>query len=324
MAEQRLTMDKVVGYPRVFSEVTLVPIQFMRMVAKNPVATLGKLAILPSKLLDNIISTCCDIQTIAISFSLVNRSTRKAVDESLAFQRVSYYALDALVAMLRTHAGSFFTLEDLYNALCSSPSCGSCGNSGSLIWLLECRRCCMPCLRSPELLPINEYAATKLFGISAATLAGLPAVCSENSWNDYLDFRRLLSFTKVRGVVVEEAGGEAQLMARINSTPQRKAVYESCISRWTNSERKLRARWVAAAPLPYFNRCSGKIDNDLFCAGCRWVIQSSEGVYGDETYAKAYRRYNTVYTTSDLIEHVRTDCPEGQRIWKRYLKESKQ
>ncbi|KAK0463272.1 uncharacterized protein EV420DRAFT_1761524 [Desarmillaria tabescens] len=231
MAERRLTMDKVVGYPRVFKEVIL-----------------GKLAILPSELLDNIISTCCDIQTTVTSFSLVNRGARNAVDESFAFQRVSYYAPDALAAMLRTQAGSFFTLEDLYDTLCRSSSCFSCGGFGPLIWLLECRRCCMPCLRSPELLPINEYAATKVFGVSAATLAGLPVVCSESGWDEYLDFRRLLSFTKVRAVAVEDAGDEAQLMARVNPTAQRREAYESYISWRVITDKKLHARWMVAAP----------------------------------------------------------------------------
>ncbi|KAK0463264.1 uncharacterized protein EV420DRAFT_1265157 [Desarmillaria tabescens] len=290
-------MDKVVGYPRVFSGVILGRSPFTRMVAKNPVATLGKLAILPSELLDNIISTCCDIQTTVASFSLVNRGVRKAVDESLAFQRVSYYAPDALAAMLRTQAGSFFTLEDLYDTLCRSSSCFSCGGFGPLIWLLECRRCCMPCLRSPELLPINEYAATKVFGVSAATLVGLPAVCSES---------------------------EAQLMARINSTAQRREAYESYMSRRVITDKKLHARWMVAAPLPYFNRRSGQIDNDgLSCLGCQRAFHS-DGTYDDEGYYEVYRRYDTVYTIPDLIEHVRTDCPKGQRIWKKYLKESKQ
>ncbi|KAK0463269.1 uncharacterized protein EV420DRAFT_1523604 [Desarmillaria tabescens] len=311
MAERRLTMERL-SWP------------FYAHGSQESSTILGKLAILLSELLDNIISTCCDIQNTVASFSPVNRGARNAVDESLAFQRVSHYAPDALAAMLRTQAGSFFTLEDLYNALCRSSSCFSCGSSGSLIWLLECRRCCMPCLRSPELLPINEYAATKVFGVSAATLAGLPTVCSESGWGEYLDFRRLLSFTKVRAVAVEDAGGEAQLMARINSTAQRREAYESYMSRRVITDKKLHARWMVAAPLPYFNRRSGQIDNDgLSCLGCQRAFHS-DGTYDDEGYYEVYRRYDTVYTIPDLIEHVRTDCPKGQRIWKKYLKESKQ
>ncbi len=116
MTEQRLAMANIVGYKRVFTGVIQGPGHFTCRVVKNPVATLGRLAILPNELLDDILSKHCDIQTIVTSFSLVNRGARKAVDASLPFQRVSRYAPGALTAMLRTQVASFFTLEDLYDA----------------------------------------------------------------------------------------------------------------------------------------------------------------------------------------------------------------
>ncbi|SJL08233.1 uncharacterized protein ARMOST_11596 [Armillaria ostoyae] len=320
MSEQRLEMANIVGYKRVFSSVTQGPGHFTRTGAKNPVATLGKLAPLPNELLDDIISKLCDIQTIVTSFSLVNRSARKTVDASLAFQRVSRYAPAALVAMLRTQVASFFTLGDLYDALCSN-SCSLCGSLGLLLWLPGCQRCCMPCLRSPELCPINEYAATKLFGLSTAVLADLPTVCSESGWDDFKDFRHLLSFAHVRAVAVEDAGGEAQFTVRIDSTPQRRAVYDSFISH-SNSESRHKARKKVAVTLPYVNRRSGEIVNGLSCEGCRWSMDSED--FNADGIRETCRRYDTIYTTSGLIHHVQTDCPPGQRIWKRHLERSKQ
>ncbi|PBK80596.1 hypothetical protein ARMGADRAFT_826076 [Armillaria gallica] len=278
MAEQDIAMADIIGYQRVFTDIIQGPSHFARTVAKTPVATLGKLAILPNELLDDIVSKHCDIQTIVTSFSVVNRSARKAVDATVALQRISHYAPIALIAMLRTQAASFFTLEDLYDALCSNSSCRRCGSFGPLLWLPECQRCCMPCLRrAPEYCPISKYAATKLFGVSEGVLASVPSVCSERGWDDYQDFRHLLSFTQARAAAVKDAGGEAQFMARINSV-------------------------------------SGR---------CRCLYNSDRTIHRDTIYEEA-RRYYTVYTVSDLVHHVQTDCPDGQRIWKKHLKESKQ
>ncbi|PBK71958.1 hypothetical protein ARMSODRAFT_973499 [Armillaria solidipes] len=324
MAEQHFAMANIIGYQRVFTTIIQSPSHFALTVTNDPVATLGTLAILPNELLEDIISKHCDIQTIVTSFSLVNRSTRKAVDATVAFQRISHYAPIALIAMLRTQAASFFTLEDLYDALCSNSSCRVCGSFGPLLWLPECQRCCMPCLRrAPEYCPINKYAATKLFGVSEGVLASVPAVFSERGWDDYQDFRHLLSFAQARAAAVEDAGGEAQFMARINSVPRRREAYDSYISRTCISERGNTARFIVAAPLPYFDGHSGKIVEGYFCAGCRCLFNSDRTLHRDTIYDEA-RRYNTVYTISDLVHHVQTDCPDGQRIWKKHLKESKQ
>ncbi len=138
MAEQSLAMANIVGYRCPFKYVIRGPRRLKRMAAKNPVTTLGRLGILPNEVLDIIISKCCDIQTTVTSFSLVNRGARRVVDASLAFQRVFRHAPAALVAMLRTNAASFFTLEDLCDTLCSNSSCGLYGNFGPLLWLPEC------------------------------------------------------------------------------------------------------------------------------------------------------------------------------------------
>ncbi|KAK0463263.1 uncharacterized protein EV420DRAFT_1523565, partial [Desarmillaria tabescens] len=326
MAEQRLAMANIVGYSRLFSKSVIPsPGRLERTVVNNPVASLGRLGALPNEILDMIISDCCDIQTIVTSFSLVNRGARMAVDASLAFQRVS--------PMLKTRTGSFFTLEDLDDVLCRDISCGLCGNFGPLLWLPECRRCCMPCLyTAPGLLPISLSMATTAFGVSEAVLARVPAVCTvpgQYGWlrRYYQDSQCLLSFSHARAVAVEDAGGEAQFMARINSVPPRKEAYESFIAqnavmRWPENV----ARYMVAASLPFFNRRSGKIVKVFSCKGCmnlvsggRWDSDSDEA--GDDDN---FRRYDTVYTHKGLIEHVQTDCPDGKRIWKRHLKKSKQ
>ncbi|KAK0463270.1 uncharacterized protein EV420DRAFT_1523612 [Desarmillaria tabescens] len=334
MAEQRLAMVNIVGFPRIFSKSVIPsPGRLERTVVNNPVASLGRLRALPNEILDMIISDCCDIQTIVTSFSLVNRGARMAINASLAFQRVSRYAPRALIAMLRTRAGSFFTLEDLCDVLCRDSSCSLCGNFGPLLWLPECRRCCMPCLyTAPELLPISLSMATTAFGVSEAVLASVPAVCTvpgQYGWlhRYYQDSQCLLSFSHARAVAVEDAGGEAQFMARINSVPLRKEAYKSFIAEntmipWPENV----SRYMVAASLPYFNRRSGKIVKGFSCKGCinlvsgdRWDSDSDE-VDDDDNF----RRYDTVYTRKGLIEHVQTDCPEGKRIWKRHLKKSKQ
>ncbi|KAK0431687.1 hypothetical protein EV421DRAFT_1742947 [Armillaria borealis] len=326
-------MANVVGYRRLFKYDIRDPSLLKRTVAKKPVATLGRLGILPNELLEIIISECCDIQTIVTSFSLLNRCARKIVDASLAFQRVSRHAPAALVAMLRTQAALFFTLEDLCDALCSSSSCGLCGGFGPLLWLPEYRRCCVPCLyKAPELLPISKSAATEAFGISKSVLASVPTVCSVpgqygHPREYYQDIRYLLSFARARAAAVEDAGGETQFMVRINSVPRRRAAYKSfIISQTRQRDPENVARCMVAVPLPYFNRRLGKTDKGRSCAGCEELIredrlwQPNIEVDDDDDF----RRYDTVHTIEGLIRHVWTDCPEGKRIWKRHLKKSKQ
>ncbi|PBK92737.1 hypothetical protein ARMGADRAFT_1104339 [Armillaria gallica] len=282
----------------------------------DPVASLGRLD-LPLELLDIIVSQCCDIQTLVTSFSLVNRRARIVVSSSLIYQRIRRHAERALVAMLRTKVASFYTLADVYRALCGDPYCTSCGDFGPLLWLPECSRCCMSCLRTaPDFLPISRHAATKAFGIPKSALARLPTVCTVpgdygSAKKDYTVRRQYLSFRYARAAAVEFAG-------RVSASPQRLAAFIQM------QRRENIARYMVATPLPYFDKRSGKADRGIHCEGCREVVMECKGeVVSHEQLNKEIHRQNMVYVSSDFVHHIQSDCPEGKRIWESHLKASK-
>ncbi|PBK92739.1 hypothetical protein ARMGADRAFT_1165779 [Armillaria gallica] len=288
----------------------------------DPVTSLGRLD-LPLELLDIIVSQYCDIQTLVTSFSLVNRRARVIVSSSLVYQRIRRHAKRALVAMLRTKAASFYTLADVYGVLCGDPYCTKCGDFGPLLWLPECRRCCMSCLReAPDLMPISRHAATKALGIPKSTLARLPTVCTVPGgygWGQktFKVRRQYLSFRHA----VEIAGGEAQCMARVSASPQRQAAYDAFKCAQTKLEEN--ARYMVATPLPYFDKRSGKADRGIRCRGCqRVLLEELEPVSSCEQQLRI-RRHSTVYVAGDFIRHIQRDCPEGKQIWERHLRLSK-
>ncbi|KAK0433654.1 hypothetical protein EV421DRAFT_1718425, partial [Armillaria borealis] len=259
---------------------------------------------------------CCDIQTLVTSFSLVNRRARVIVSSSLTYQRLRRHAERALVAMLRTKVASFYTLADVYNVLCGDPYCTRCGDFGPLLWLPECSRCCMSCLRkAPDLMPISRHAATKVFGIPKSALARLPTVCTVPgdygfAKKDYTVRRQYLSFRHA----VEIAGGEAH----VSASPRRQAAFIQM------QRRENIARYMVATPLPYFDKRSGKTDRGIHCEGCREVVMEYKGeTVNDEQLDKEIHRQNMVYVSSDFVHHIQSDCPEGKRIWESHLKASK-
>ncbi|KAK0433652.1 hypothetical protein EV421DRAFT_2088561 [Armillaria borealis] len=225
--------------------------------------------------------------------------------------------------MLRTKVAPFYTLADVYNVLCGDPYCTRCGDFGPLLWLPECRRCCMSCLRkAPDLMPISRHAATKALGIPKSVLARLPTVFTvpggygmgEKTFKvrrQYLSFRH----------AVEIAGGEAQCMACVSASPQRQAAYDAFMRAQTKLEEN--ARYMVATPLPYFDKRSGKADRGIRCRGCRKVLLEKLKAVTSCEKQRNIRRHSTVYVASDFIHHIQRDCPEGKRIWERHLKLSR-
>ncbi|KAK0463244.1 uncharacterized protein EV420DRAFT_1304315 [Desarmillaria tabescens] len=231
--------------------------------------------------------------------------------------------------MLKTKVASFFTLADVYSVLCGDPYCTQCGDFGPLLWLPECTRCCTTCLRqAPDLLPITQHAATKALGVPKSALTHLPTVCTVPG--DYgtpnkihTARRQYLSFQYARAVAVERAGGEAQCMARISASTQRQAAYDAFMCADTNLRGHI-GRYMVTAPLPYFDKHSGKADRGIYCAGCRNVVRRFNGTNTSwEQHHEDIRRQDTVYLTSDFIQHIQRDCPDGQLIWECHSKLSK-
>lgn len=73
---------------------------------------------------------------------------------------ITTYALEALCASLRTHIASWFTIHDLFNAMCTRD-CVLCGSFGGFIFLPTFMRCCFPCIKTARQLRLVPLAGVK-------------------------------------------------------------------------------------------------------------------------------------------------------------------
>ncbi|KIJ36927.1 hypothetical protein M422DRAFT_33978 [Sphaerobolus stellatus SS14] len=64
----------------------------------------------------------------------------------------------------------------VFDTFCSGV-CFVCGKFGAFLWIPECIRCCIPCVREPHELPhMSEWDAKVAFGLTPNTLSKFPIV----------------------------------------------------------------------------------------------------------------------------------------------------
>lgn len=121
----------------------------------------------------------CDLHSLLIFRRLCHRA-RHIVDESFPFNVIISTAPRLVPTLVQTGAALYYSADEVFAALRTS-SCCICGRFGGLLFLPDCKRCCIRCIRfSAELFPMRLTAAVELFGLTETELrrAGVPFIKS--------------------------------------------------------------------------------------------------------------------------------------------------
>lgn len=118
-----------------------------------PSPTPGWLDALPRELLQGILSSI-DIASLT-TLRAVNKCARLAIDHLPHYRAIFENVPDALRFMLSTGAAPYFTLTNLFDALLSLK-CFTCGNFGSFLSVLDCKRYCYSCVEVPLTIDVDR------------------------------------------------------------------------------------------------------------------------------------------------------------------------
>ncbi|KAI0484955.1 hypothetical protein GGR56DRAFT_616277 [Xylariaceae sp. FL0804] len=110
-----------------------------------PTKDIGALDDLPPELVAMILSEL-DLRTLT-DFRCVNRRAAELVNSLVEYKAITTHAQNALRDILSIEAGRGITCRTLYDKLCT-PNCEQCGDFGSYLYLLTCKRLCFFCFYS--------------------------------------------------------------------------------------------------------------------------------------------------------------------------------
>ena len=169
-----------------------------------PTTELGALHILPIEILDMIISHM-DIATLD-RFKAVNRRAFRVVNFHEIFKLLNEEAHDVLRAMRAVHVSHAYSLQAVFDALCSEK-CTQCGDYGGYMYLAALERVCWRCLVTKDhYSPMREMAALESFGLTYEIL--------ENRLPRLQTYPGGYSFTEKMYDIPKITGGFVQLIDR--------------------------------------------------------------------------------------------------------------
>ncbi|POR35733.1 F-box domain-containing protein [Tolypocladium paradoxum] len=255
-----------------------------------PTANLGALDALPLELLQEILCQL-DLRTLT-DFRYVNRRATELVDYLPQHRAITTHARNTLRAILGIGTGRWITCKSLCQKL-HTPRCERCGDFGSYLYLLTCKRVCFLCMSQDQLfLPLSPNRARRKFGLEYGDLKTLPrmrairGIYSPNSKRVatrciLVDHESALragvarhgSLTAMNEYV---AGKEAQKLHAYNATVVAAQQSGSCKRRRRpavldpfDGHSGNPFRFVAISRVPSVSRASGKVEWGFYCVGCR-------------------------------------------------------
>ena len=138
--------------------------------------TLGQLDLLPLEIIQSVLQLL-DLQPLTLVQSLNHRS-KLLVDSLPQHREIVTHAPNALRAILSNGLAPQFTINDLSTAL-RAQECFDCGEFGTYLYLLECRRYCWLCLaEDSNIQPVSRSVVRSLFGLPAEIVQQLPYIRS--------------------------------------------------------------------------------------------------------------------------------------------------
>ena len=283
-------------------------------------SALGDLQALPVEIL-NATLHFSDLRTFS-KLCQVNRQARILVEAFFPYKVILTHAPHVIDIFIQTGAASHFTAARVFDVMCSS-SCAICGRFGGFLWIPDCIRCCMPCLRkAPELLLMTVQDAMASFGLSREIITNIPTVDTLPGRYNHLPYkekRRLLSEARARQAAVMEYGGEEELVACIK-TSQWKAAYHKCVAslRGTfHNKTRLNSysrRFQVTTCLPYFDLASHTTHNGISCKGCQDAADLKNHLKWTESFSVLRDRREQTFTEDMFLEHFK-NCTNAQRMW---------
>lgn len=264
--------------------------QLSSIAGSNPTSlqTLGQLDLLPLEIIHSILQLL-NLQTLTLMQSINHRS-KLLVDSLPQHREIVTHAPNALRAILSTGLSRQFTINDLSTAL-RAEECFDCGEFGTYLYLLECRRYCSLCLaEDPNIQPVPRCLVRLIFGLPPQIIHKLP--CMQSLPLRYSmdrpqregDKKRvpLVNLNAAREAAKKFHGSEEAMESHVLIQDLLRFTYSrggvgSRMSFWMQRRKQMQNKrggssigpLMASIRFPTLDASSGTLEWGLSCKGCR-------------------------------------------------------
>ena len=245
---------------------------------------LGQLGSLPLELLQDILQLL-DIRTLTLIQSL-NHQAEFLVQSLPQYREIATHAPGALRAILSTGIAPRFTILELSREL-RAQECFLCGSFAGHLHLLECRRCCVPCLAEVfDTFPTDMDSVTVALELPEDVNRQFP--CME-LWMTTLPETHCFDYCN-RSVYAQGSthNGRGTNLGGIQEAMQ------ACRSEYVVRTPQLLAVGCPTVRFPTLDRSTGTVEWGLSCRLCR---------FGPSMYYRP-RDCGAMYTKRGLLAHL--------------------
>ncbi|KAJ5898974.1 hypothetical protein N7495_003718 [Penicillium taxi] len=270
-------------------------------------SSLGNLQFLPREIVTDICSRL-DIRSL-MNFRHVNRCARQIARETRRYEAVVTHASKALCVALSTNVAAWFTMSDIFKALCTK-NCDFCGGFGGFLFLPSfpsLMRCCFACIRRDRLPILLHFAVMKKrLRFSPGCLISPSQGFLHRPKPAVRTLPGIYSMTRN----VRNKGFYVIPELFLNLEYLREEDYGAVVAPSNNSEL---IRYMVTTPFPYLDIRSGSTQNGISCCGCQVSVE--KGLHLRNVPSDTFTMRDKVYSHEEFMEHFR-GCEEAQRIWK--------
>lgn len=245
--------------------------------AVRPRHSLGQLHVLPPELITGILMAL-DLPTLT-AFRRTNQRAMDLVDSLYQYGMIFRHCPNVLRAINSIEAASY-DCKTLFETL-STSTCATCGDFGSYLYLITCKRVCYYCFTShPAYLPVTATHAAKVTGLAKKDLMRtLPHIRSlpgkYTAWEKTSRSRKLLLDRRSLPGVTPEKSVQA---------------IEQSLQELTYPAREPR-RYMSIVSAPWLLGAGSSADWGFWCARCR---------DGPDSAA----RFRIRFTKDGIMDHI--------------------
>lgn len=314
----------------------------------DPIADLGYLECLPRELLVLFLEQF-DLVSY-FRFRQLNRRARIISTESRKYKLVANHGLEGLRAQLRSGLGLFFTIGELYRPLITRDY-ELCGNFGGFVWLFDCKRCCIECIRySPRLavwtLEEDEVQCRELSleDLGSSIIRTVPSLYSFSAKFPAKVPRYLALKTALPPPMEEPSIPMNASCDDLSRYELRKAIFDrhppmiNSPNRWEHADTEIAGislrcphlphtpytakgygneRFMACATFPWCDvgkESTVKIEYGINCRGCQYQLGLTVPDKYRQTWRTRLEMRDKVYSSAGFLEHFES-CTHAKDIW---------